>query len=291
MSRASARDNGVPVRLDGRVQAAFRAPFAAKVFFIGPIWVALLLSGCTVPIAGGLDEGQANRVVVALERAGVGGEKEPDPAVEGRFRVTVEHDDAPHAIAALREEDLPSPPPAGLLESMGKGSLVPSQLAEHAQFVAGTSGELERTLSAIEGVLGARVHLSLPDPDPLREGPRPKATASVLLKHRGATPPIDVHEVKRLVAGAAPGLAVDDVAVVMVARPAGGLSAGDRSLSRMGPIAATRGSVKLLRIVAAGVIFVDLALVIAVLVLWSRLRTVRAAALEEAPNLRQAGRI
>jgi type III secretion protein J len=252
--------------------------------------VLLVVAGCTVPIAGGLDEGQANRVVVALDRASVGGEKEADPAVEGHFRVTVERDDAPRAIAALREEDLPSPATAGLLESMGKGSLVPSQLAEHAQFVAGMCGELERTLSAIEGVLGARVHLSLPDPDPLREGPRPKATASVLLKHRGTTPPIDVHEVKRLVAGAASGLALDDVAVVMVPRPAGG-AAVDRSLSRMGPITATRGSVRLLRIVAAGVVFVDLALVVAVLVLWSRLRTVRAAVLEEAPNLRQAGRI
>jgi type III secretory pathway lipoprotein EscJ len=103
------------------------------------------------------------------------------------------------------------------------------------------------------------------------------------LKHRGTTPPIDVHEVKRLVAGAAPGLALDDVAVVMVARPAASMSA-DRSLSRMGPIMATRGSVRLLRIVAAGVVFVDLALVVAVLVLWSRLRTVRAAVLEDAPD-------
>ena len=245
--------------------------------------VIAAIVGCTVPIASGLDESQANRVVVALDRAGVGGEKEADPAVEGHFRVTVERDDAPSAIAALREEDLPSPATAGLLESMGKGSLVPSQLAERAQFVAGMCGELERTLSAVEGVLGARVHLSLPDPDPLREGPRPKATASVLLKHRGTTPPIDVHEVKRLVAGAAPGLALDDVAVVMVSRPAASMQA-DRSLSRMGPIMATRGSVRLLRIVAAAVVFVDLALVVAVLVLWSRLRTVRAAVLEDAPH-------
>jgi type III secretion protein J len=272
------------VRLDGVVQAPFCPPGGPKAAQTPTKWLLVLLvvAGCTVPIAGGLDEDQANRVVVALDRAGVG--------VEGHFRVTVERDDGPRAIAALREEDLPSPATAGLLESMGKGSLVPSQLAEHAQFVAGLCGELERTLSAIEGVLGARVHLSLPDPDPLREGPRPKATASVLLKHRGTTPPIDVHEVKRLVAGAAAGLSLDDVAVVMVPRPAGG-AAADRSLSRMGPITATRGSVRLLRIVAAGVVFVDLALVVAVLVLWSRLRTVRAAVLEEAPNLRQAGRI
>jgi len=36
------------------------------------------------------------------------------------------------------------------------------------------------------------------------------------------------------------------------------------------------------------VVLVDLVLVFAVLVLWSRLRRVRAAALEEGPDLRQA---
>jgi type III secretory pathway lipoprotein EscJ len=107
------------------------------------------------------------------------------------------------------------------------------------------------------------------------------------MKHRGVTPPIDLHEVKRLVAGAAPGLAPDDVAVVMVPRPAASTSA-DRALSRLGPFTATRGSVTLLRIVAAVVVLVDVVLVLAVLVLWSRLRRVRAAVLEEAPDLRQA---
>jgi type III secretion protein J len=248
------------------------------------------VAGCTAPIAGGLEEAQANRVVVALDRAGIGSDKETDPAIEGRFRVVVERDDAPRAISALRDEDLPSPATAGLLESMGKGSLVPSQLAEHAQFVAGMSGELERTLSAIEGVLGARVHLSLPDTDPLREGPRPKPTASVLLKHRGTTPPIDAHEVKRLVSGAAPGLSPDDVAVVMVPRPLGAAST-DRSLSRLGPITATRGSVGILRIAAALVVLVNLVLVVAVLFLWTRLRRVRAAALEEGTDFRQARHI
>src|SRR5438477_6199960 len=92
---------------------------------------AILVAGCTVPIAGGLDEGQANRVIVALDHAGVGGEKESDPAVEGRFRVLVERDEAPRAIAALREEDLPAPSAPGLLDALGKGSLVPSQLTEH----------------------------------------------------------------------------------------------------------------------------------------------------------------
>ncbi len=176
----------------------------------------LVLAACSVPVAGGLDEGQANRVVVALDRAGLGAAKESDPASEGRFRVMVEQGEAPHAIA-------------------------------------------------------------------------PKPTASVLLKHRGSTPPIDVHEVKRLVAGAAPGLAPEDVAVVMIPRPV--TASADRTLSRLGPITATRSSVALLRLVTAGIVVVALALLLVVLVLWTRLRRLRAAALEEGPDLQQARRI
>ena len=125
----------------------------------------------------------------------MGSEKESDPITEGRYRVIVERDEAPRAITAMHAEDLPSPASPGLLDSMGKGALLPSRLAEHAQFLAGLSGELERTLLAIEGMLSARVHVSIPEVDPLREGARVKATASVLLQHRGATPPIDLHEV------------------------------------------------------------------------------------------------
>ena len=111
----------------------------------------------------------------------------------------------------------------------------------------------------------------------------------MLVKHRGTTPPLDVHEVKRLVAGAAPGLSPDDVAVVMVPRPApAGLS--DRAMSRLGPVTATRGSVALLRVVGAAIVAFNLALGFVVLVLWSRLRKLRATGPDEAPELRQPRR-
>jgi type III secretion protein J len=245
------------------------------------IFLLSLVAGCTSPIAHALDEADANRVLVALDRAGIGGEKDVDPAAEGRFRVLVERDEAPHALAVLRDEDLPGSHTTGMLDALGKGSLIPSQLAERAQFITGLGGELERTLSAIDGVLSARVHLSLPENEPLREGPRPKATASVLMKHRGSTSPIDAQEVKRLVAGAAPGLLLDDVAVVMVprAQPA---SFAERGLTHLGPITATRGSVGLLRSLAAAVVAINVALVAAVLALWSRVRKLRAEALDDA---------
>jgi hypothetical protein len=59
-------------------------------------------------------------------------------------------------------------------------------------------------------------------------------------------------------------------------------SSGDRSLARLGPITATRGSVGLLRGVGVAVVAVNLALISAVLGLWNRIRKLQNAALDDA---------
>src|SRR5580692_5072100 len=129
--------------------------------------LGFVVVGCMVPVAGGLDEGESNRIVTALDRAGIEATKEGDPAVEGKFRVTVVKDDAQRAILAMESEDLPRPHAPGVLDAVDKGALVPSAAQEHAELVAGMAGDLERTLEGIDGVLSARVHLNLPPIDPL----------------------------------------------------------------------------------------------------------------------------
>lgn len=218
--------------------------------------------GCAVPVASGLSEEDANRVVVALERASVDTTKEPDPAAEGKSRVMVPREDAARATLTLREEELPPRAAPGVLETMGKGSLVPSTATEHAQYVSGVSGDLERSLTAIDGVVAARVHLSLPSPDPLggRGGVvAQKPTASVLVKHRGANAPIDAVSIQRLVAGAISGLVAEDVAVVLVARPALA-TPPEKQIVHVGPLGVTRGSIGALRIVAGASIALHLGL-------------------------------
>ncbi|HSO33585.1 MAG TPA: hypothetical protein VLT33_13725 [Labilithrix sp.] len=243
------------------------------------------LAGCAVPVAAGLEEGDANRVVVALDHAGIDAVKEADPGTEGRFRVTVPHDDASRALVTMADEQLPRTRSRGLLEAADRGQLVPSQAAEHAQLVAGLSGELERTLANVEGVLAARVHMNLPARDGLRDGPVPKATASVLVEHRGSTPPLSAEAVQRLVAGGAPGLAPADVAVVFIAhaaRPAGARP----DVAHVGPIAVARGSMTTLRAALAGLVLVVLAFAGLSLGLYARLARVRR---EQAEAERAAG--
>jgi type III secretion protein J len=162
-----------------------------------------------------------------------------------------------------------------------KGALVPSRAAEHAQYMAGLAGDLERTLEGIDGVVSARIHLNVAPPDPFRDlGDRNDATsrhssASVLLEHRGATSPIAVADVQQLIAGGVPTLAPAAVTVVMVPRAAAG--ADDRgTLAHLGPIAVARSSVRALQVGIAALILLVAVLAGATLVLYARLVRLRA---------------
>ena len=78
-------------------------------------------------------------------------------------------------------------------------------------------------------------------------------------------------DIQRLVAGAVPGLAPTDVSVVSSPAPASAHLV-DKELRRVGPITVTRGSLSPLRVVAAAVVLLNLALLAAVLLLWSKVR-------------------
>jgi type III secretion protein J len=236
--------------------------------------LAFALAGCTVPVAAGLDEGDANRIVIALDRAKIDGAKETDPGGEGKLRVTVARDDVARALLAMQGEGLPRPQPRGVLDTLDKGALVPSQAQEHAQLVAGMAGDIERTLEGVDGVLRARVHLNLPAKDPLRDAPAGKSTASVLVEHRGTTPPIPADAVQRLVAGGVGGLATTDVAVVMVPRVAPP-HAGETDLAHVGPIAVARGSLRPLQGALVALVVLVAALAAATLFLYTRLAKAR----------------
>src|SRR5262249_23450879 len=150
----------------------------------------------------------------------------------------------------------------------------PSQAQEHAQLVAGLAGDIERTLEGVDGVLRARVHLNVPVRDPLRDAPPGKATASVLVEHRGTTPPLPPEAIQRLVAGGVGGVATTDVAVVTVPRPAPP-HAGETELAHVGPIAVARGSLKPLQAALVGLVVLVAAFAAATLFLYARLARAR----------------
>ncbi len=166
----------------------------------------------------GLDERQANEVVVALDEGGLRAEKRRDEGSEGAWRVEVAADRASAARRLLAERELPHPRPPGFGEVFGKGSVVPTATEERALFLHALSGELCRSVEAIDGVAEARVHLAIPAADPMHTGPPMVPRAAVLVKARpGARARLEgtVPGIQALVAGAVIGLEHSAVAVVL----------------------------------------------------------------------------
>ncbi len=169
-----------------------------------------------------LDEEQANQVLVALAEAGLAGRAARATSDDGALAVVVASSDASEARRVLAGRDLPHARPPGFSDLFGSPGLVPTPVEERARYLHALSGELSRSLATLPGVTGARVHLALPAPDPLRpEAPR-APRASVLLRCRPearAALESQADGLRRLVAGAAEGLEPAAVAVVLAESP------------------------------------------------------------------------
>jgi type III secretion protein J len=218
----------------------------------GLVLAVAVLMGCEAAVESGLEESEANAIVVALHEAQIGARKEADPGGEERFQVMVPTDDVGAALERMREEGLPRPQAPGFEEMFGEGGLVPTATEEQARYVAALGGELSSSIEAMEGVLDARVHVALPDRRRIaldEQAPRPRA--SVLIRHRGARPAYSDEAVQALVAGAVQDMAPTDVAVVGVPVEIREASRGERLVS-VGPITVTRGSATSLKAILGG---------------------------------------
>src|SRR5512138_2311229 len=201
-------------------------------------------------ILHGLEESQANQVIVALDEGGVSAAKQREEGVDGAWRVEVGRSESALAQQLLAERELPRERSPGFGEVFGKGSVAPTSLEERALYLHALSGELSRSVEAIDGVLAARVHLALPPSDSLRLEPSPPPRAAVLVKARsGWRPRVEQLSpgIQSLVAGAVSGLDPSAVSVVVEASPiqrgpaAGSSSAGRKVLLVLAGAAAVLG--------------------------------------------------
>jgi type III secretion protein J len=235
-------------------------------------WLVVVFAlGCSIPIQHGLDETAANEILTSLERVGIEASKNRDE--NGVFAIVVAKGDALRAMELMRSLGLPRGPRAGFGEIYKQPSLVPSPTEERARYVEALAGEIARSLEIVEGVVGARVHLVLPEPDPLAVDGKPRvaAQAAVLLKTRAGRPvPIGEGDVQKLVAGSVPGLDPLAVAVVVTLAP-DVAPASDANLVALGPLRMTPNSRRILLVGTAAICALVLLLACFVIVLARRL--------------------
>lgn len=174
------------------------------------------LVGCTsrVELISQVPEAQANDVIAALSERGISAEKAPGK--EGMVSVQVPRDKIARAIEIMHAVGLPREPYASLGEVFKKDGLISSPTEERARMLFALSQELSHTISQIDGVIYAQVHVVLPEHAGFGETGNP-SSAAVFIKHEDTVSLDDVvPQIRRLVANSIPGLTYDKVSVELV---------------------------------------------------------------------------
>lgn len=181
---------------------------------------AAALAGCSgQELYRDINEGEANDMIAALDRAGIDAAKVAGE--KGAFSVEVGTGDFSRAVDVLRDNGLPRERYESLGTVFKKEGFTSSSLAERARLVYGLSQELSNTISQFDGVVEARVHLAMPEADALSGVANPPS-ASVFVKYReGFDLRSQTAAIKALVTNSIEGLEYDKVSIAMTeAKPA-----------------------------------------------------------------------
>lgn len=186
---------------------------------IGLFLAAATLSGCgDQEVYGKLKEPQANEMIAALRNANITASKESSG--EGEWSVAVSPDQFARAVEVLKAQGLPRDEFQSLGDVFAKKGFVSSPVEERARLIYGLSQELSRTVSAIDGVVEARVHLAIPEADPLSDKVKPSSAAVFVKYQPGFELRSQTGAIKSLVTNSVEGLQYDKVSVVMFASQA-----------------------------------------------------------------------
>jgi type III secretion protein J len=179
------------------------------------ILLLLLLAGCKEQLYTKLTEREANEITAALMQKGIDVERES--AKDGSITVSVEKDQFAQSIWVLKDQGLPRQTFSSMADVFKGEGLIPSPMEERIRFLYALSEGLSRTISEIDGVIEARVHVVLPKNDPMNQEAQP-SSASVFIRHYEDQPP-RVPQIKMLVANSVDSLSYDKVSVIAFAIP------------------------------------------------------------------------
>lgn len=277
------------------------------------VTVIAFLSACAgvEQIVHGLDEWEANEIIVVLEARGIQAEKITEEGRVVTYAVQVSGVDKRDALKILVANRLPRQRPNTLdkVYPAGGGGLIPTKSEEKAKFMMALQGEVEKKLLSLPGIVRASVTIVSPDKDIVRDLDKepPSAMASVAIVYnpideRGSAA-VTPDEVRALVSASVEELRTDNVKVVMkrnvpmelVEKPVdeGPVEAPVAATKVFNVGVADRKSAQLLQLYAAvlgGAALLGIAFGFGALVRSSSLKK-RAQKLEaEATSLRKAGR-
>lgn len=194
-------------------------------FFLLSLSFFLTSCGSDRAIAHGLDEKEANEIIVVLESRGIDAQKNQEVQGGGganqepTWVIVVPEEQSTRALSILNQLGLPRRRGQNLLKIFANSGLVPSERQEEIRYQEGLAESIASSIRKMDGVLDADVRLSFPKEDPLNPNKKSqeRINASVYVKHSGALDDpnsLMIPRIKRLVAGSVVGLDYDNVTII-----------------------------------------------------------------------------
>ena len=176
---------------------------------------ALLFAGCgkEATLHSGIGERQANLVMAALLDSGIGCRKEPGE--EGTWNVLCSESRFAEAVNILERRGLPQQPRQGIGEVFKKSGMISSPSEERIRFMDALAQDIAKTISMIDGVIDARVHVVLPENDPFARNTLPSSAAVAIRSRWDADLDDLVPSIKALVKNAIEGLSYEKIQVTI----------------------------------------------------------------------------
>lgn len=175
----------------------------------------VMLAGCDreTTLNSSLEERQANLVMATLLDEGIYCRK--DEGEEGTWNVMIGEKDFAKAANLLERRGLPRRQFSGVAETFKKTGMVSSPSEERIRFMDALAQDLSRTITSIDGVVDARVHVVLPDNDPFAKNTLPSSAAVAIRARWDADLSSIVPSVKSLVKNAIEGLQYEKISVTI----------------------------------------------------------------------------
>lgn len=178
------------------------------------IAVVLLFTACQQVIYNNIAEKEANEMMVLLLENGINGTRSFDER-SATVDISVPSDQMSKAIQILNDHGYPKNKFSTMGDIFSKDSLVSSPTEEHARFTFAISESLSKTLSELDGVIYAKVHLVIPK-ERQNKKLESKPSAAVFIKHsHNVALEESVPNIKLLVQGSIEGLKYEDVNVAL----------------------------------------------------------------------------
>lgn len=200
-----------------RLALPYRFKWPRRFKYLAATLLCLLVAACNDrELYRGLNQRDANEMVAALKRVGIEAKREDIAA--GSYRIMIKEPDFTRAVEALSTEGLPRESFRSLAELFPGEGLIVTPFEQRARMMFAVNQELSKTVSAIDGVMSARVQVAIPELD-LRGQPLTKPTASVVIHHRAGVNAGELSpKVRSIVSNSVQGLNWRDVSVSLFAQ-------------------------------------------------------------------------